>query len=230
MEGKQQEDVIKINNVEENGNDKLTFTVYRSNLYSGMAKQYARTYNFQPYIKIMITIKASSQSLLFRRLQWRWQARGSCGFCPSAIGDTTKPSKCYIFDLVNNKILYQSAVLPYNVEFVGTQQSDAQAAANNSDKLFVFDYDGDGKSDICHISSSGASIYTFDMSGTTMSARKVATYSGLTVNSLTNRQLYLGDFNGDGLMDFLESPSSVMKDDASWTVFYSKGDGSLSLL
>lgn len=62
LEGKQQEDVVKINNVEENGNDKLTFTVYRSNLYSGMAKQYARTYNFSTYIMIMMVIKASNLS------------------------------------------------------------------------------------------------------------------------------------------------------------------------
>lgn len=227
LEGKQQEDVIKINNVEENGNDKLTFTVYRSNLYSGMAKQYARTYNFSTIYKDNDNHKSIQPKFYY---SGDFNGDGKQEVLAVSVhqpfGDTTKPSKCYIFDLVNNKILYQSAVLPYNVEFVGTQQSDAQAAANNSDKLFVFDYDGDGKSDICHISSSGASIYTFDMSGTTMSARKVATYSGLTVNSLANRQLYLGDFNGDGLMDFLESPSSVMKDDASWTVFCSKGDGS----
>lgn len=39
-------------------------------------------------------------------------------------GDTSKPSKCYIFDLPNNKILYQGHVLPFNVEFVGVQQLD----------------------------------------------------------------------------------------------------------
>lgn len=126
----------------------------------------------------------------------------------------------------NDKILYQNTMFSYNIEFVGTRQGDAKAAANNSDKLFVFDYDGDGKTDVCHISSTGANIYTFDVSGTSLFARKIATYSGLTVSSLANRQLYLGDFNGDGLMDFLRSPSSTMKDDASWTVFYSKGDGS----
>lgn len=227
LEGKQQEDVVKINNVEENGNDKLTFTVYRSNLYSGMAKMYERTYNFSTIYK-----DADGNKSIQPKFYYTGDFNGDGKQEVLAVsvhqpfGDTTKPSKCYVFDLANNKILYQSAVLPYNVEFVGTQQSDAQAAANNSDKLFVFDYDGDGKSDICHISSSGATIYTFDVNGTSMTARKVATYSGLTVNSLSNRQLYLGDFNGDGLMDFLESLSSVVKDDASWTVFYSKGDGS----
>lgn len=227
LEGKQQEDVVKINNVEENGNDKLTFTVYRSNLYSGMAKQYARTYNFSTIYNDNDGHKSIQPKFYYTG---DFNGDGKQEVLAVSVhqpfGDTTKPSKCYVFDLVNNKILYQSAVLPYNIEFVGTQQGDAQAAANNSDKLFVFDYDGDGKSDICHISSSGASIYTFDVNGTSMSARKVATYSGLTVSSLANRQLYLGDFNGDGLMDFLQSPSSVVKDDASWTVFYSKGDGS----
>lgn len=81
--------------------------------------------------------------------------------------------------MVNNRILYQGHVLPYNVEFVGTQQSDPKTANNNTDKLFVMDYDGDGKTDICHINESGVNIYTFDVSGSTLTPRKVATYTGL---------------------------------------------------
>ena len=66
-------------------------------------------------------------------------------------GDKGKPSQCYVFDLLKNKILYQGHVFPFNVEFVGTHQDDAKVAANHTDKLLVIDYDGDGKSDICHI-------------------------------------------------------------------------------
>lgn len=227
LDGKQQEDVIKINNVEDSGKDKLTFTVYCSNLYSGMAKKYARTYNFSTIYEDNDKHK-SIQPKFYYTGDFNGDGKQEvlAVSAHQTFGDTTKPSKCYVFDLNNDKILYQSTVFPYNIEFVGTQQGDAKAAANNSDKLFVFDYDGDGKTDICHISSTGANIYTFDVSGTSLSARKIATYSGLTVSRLANRQLYLGDFNGDGLMDFLQSPSSAIKDDASWTVYYSKGDGS----
>lgn len=229
LDGKQQEDVIKINNVEDSGKDKLTFTVYCSNLYSGMAKKYTRTYNFST-IYVDNDKKKSIQPKFYYTGDFNGDGKQEvlAVSVHQPFGDTTKPSMCYLFDLNNDKILYQSSVFPYNIEFVGTQQGDATAAANNSDKLFVFDYDGDGKTDICHISSTGANIYTFDVSGTSISARKVATYSGLTVGSLANRQLYLGDFNGDGLMDFLRSPSSTIKDDANWMRYYSKGDGTFA--
>lgn len=227
LDGKQQEDVIKINNLEDGGKDKLTFSVYSSNLYSGMAKKYARTYNFSTIYEDKDKRKSIQPKFYYiGDFNGDGKQEVLAVSVHQPFGDTTKPSKCYVFDLNNDKILYQNTVFSYNIEFVGTRQGDAKAAANNSDKLFVFDYDGDGKTDICHISSTGANIYTFDVSGTSLFARKVATYSGLTVSSLVNRQLYLGDFNGDGLMDFLRSPSSTMKDDASWTVFYSKGDGS----
>lgn len=126
------------------------------------------------------------------------------------------------FDLVGNRIIYQNHVLPYNVEFVGTQQSDPKAANNNTDKLFVMDYDGDGKTDICHINESGVNIYTFDVSGSTLTARKVATYTGLKKSGLANRDVLLGEYNGDGLMDFLVSPTGSS---TTWTVYNSKGNG-----
>ena len=38
---------------------------------------------------------------------------------------------------------------------------------------------GDGKSDIALINDSGVNIYTFDVSGSTWTGRKVSTYTGL---------------------------------------------------
>ena len=87
------------------------------------------------------------------------------------------------------------------------------------------DYDGDGKTDICHINGNGVDIYTFETSGSKIvGARKTASYTGLNKAALENRRLLVGEFNGDGLMDLLVSPSSQVGD-SKWTVYNSKGNG-----
>ncbi|MEQ2955425.1 RHS repeat-associated core domain-containing protein [Phocaeicola massiliensis] len=226
IEGKQEECVIKINDQVVNDNDQVTFNVYRSHILSGLAKLYTRTYNFPTVYTDADKGKSIQPKFYF---SGDFNGDGKMEVLAVSVhqpfGDTGKPSKCYIFDLVGNKILYQNHVFPYNVDFVGTQQSDPKAAANNTDKLFVMDYDGDGKSDICHINENGTNIYTFDVSGSIMTARKVATYTGLKKADLANRDVLLGELNGDGLMDLLVSPSSENGGGYTWTVYNSKGDG-----
>ena len=223
LEGKQEEYVIKINNSVVSNNDQVVFHVYRSNLYSGLSKLYTRTYNFPT-----VYTDADDGKSIQPKFYYTGDFNGDGKMEVLAVsvhqpfGDTSKPSKCYIFDLAGNRIIYQNHVLPYNVEFVGTQQSDPKAANNNTDKLFVMDYDGDGKTDICHINESGVNIYTFDVSGSTLTARKVATYTGLKKSGLANRDILLGEYNGDGLMDLLVSPTGSA---TTWTVYNSKGNG-----
>ena len=223
LEGKQEEYVIKINNSVVSNNDQVVFHVYRSNLYSGLSKLYTRTYNFPT-----VYTDADDGKSIQPKFYYTGDFNGDGKMEVLAVsvhqpfGDTSKPSKCYIFDLAGNRIIYQNHVLPYNVEFVGTQQSDPKTANNNTDKLFVMDYDGDGKTDICHINESGVNIYTFDVSGSTLAARKVATYTGLKKSGLANRDILLGEYNGDGLMDLLVSPTGSA---TTWTVYNSKGNG-----
>lgn len=226
IEGKQEEYVVKINNQVINNNDQVTFHVYRSNMITGLSTLYTRTFNFPT-----VYTDADKAKSIQPKFYYTGDFNGDGKMEIMAVsvhqpfGDTGKPSKCYIFDLANNKILYQNHVLPYNVDFVGTQQSDAKAAANNTDKLFVIDYDGDGKSDICHINENGVNIYTFDISGSTMTARKVAMYSGLKKADLINKDVMLGELNGDGLTDLVVSPSSDASGGSTWAVYNSKGDG-----
>ena len=223
LEGKQEEYVVKINNSVVNDKDQIVFQVYRSNLYSGLSKLYTRTYDFPT-----VYTDADGGKSIQPKFYYVGDFNGDGKMEIMAVsvhqpfGDTGKPSLCYIFDLVGNKILFQNYVLPYNIEFVGTQQSDPQTAVNNTDKLFVMDYDGDGKTDICHINESGVNLYTFKVSGNTLTAQKVGTYTGLTKSGLANRDVLLGEFNGDGLMDLLVSPTGSA---ANWTVYNSKGNG-----
>lgn len=226
IEGKQQEDVIKINNIVENNNDKVTFSVYRTH-FAGMGKLYTRTYDFPTVYKDADGARSIQPKYYYTG---DFNGDGKIEVIAMSVhrpfGDTTKPSKCYVFDLQNNEVLFQSHVLDFNVDFVGIQQSDATAAANNTDKLVMLDYDGDGKTDLCHINEKGTTIYTFDVNGPTWSVRKIATYSSLTKANLANRELLTGEFNGDGLMDLLVSPDNSTNGGSTWDVYYSMGNGS----
>lgn len=226
IEGKQQEDVIKINNIVENNNDKVTFSVYRTH-FAGMGKLYTRTYDFPTVYKDADGARSIQPKYYYTG---DFNGDGKIEVIAMSVhrpfGDTTKPSKCYVFDLQNNEVLFQSHVLDFNVDFVGIQQSDATAAANNTDKLVMLDYDGDGKTDLCHINEKCTTIYTFDVNGPTWSVRKIATYSSLTKANLANRELLTGEFNGDGLMDLLVSPDNSTNGGSTWDVYYSMGNGS----
>ena len=72
---------------------------------------------------------------------------------------------------------------------VGTRQPSGQDAANNSDKLIMLDYDGDGKTDICHIGDSGLSVYTFNTSGSAITAQKI-TSSSILKRLISRTEIY----------------------------------------
>lgn len=229
LEGKQEEYVIKINNTVTNGKDRVVFHVYRSSLFYGLSKLYTRTFDFPT-----VYTDADDGQSIQPKFYYTGDFNGDGKMEVMAVsvhrpfGDTGKPSKCYIFDLPSNRIIYQNHVLPYNVEFIGTQQNDEKAVLNNTDRLFVIDYDGDGKSDICHINENGVNVYTFDVNGNTLSARKVTTYTELNKSKVANRDVLPGEFNGDGLTDILVSPSCVYGASGpsfDWTVYNSKGNG-----
>lgn len=225
IEGQQEEYVIKVNNWVLNDKDHVTFNVYRSNLYSGLARLYTRTYDFPT-----VYTDAKGNKSIQPKFYYTGDFNGDGKIellavsCHQPFGDTTKPSICYLFDLAGNRIIYQGNVFNYNVDFVGVQQTDPKAAANNTDKVLIMDYDGDGKSDICHVNENGVNIYTFDVSGTTVSPRKVTTYEDLKKADLAYRDLLLGEFNGDGLVNLLVSPQSNIAD-YNWSIYNSKGTG-----
>ena len=142
-------------------------------------------------------------------------------------GDTSLPTKVYVFDIVNGNILYENHVFDYNVEFlwVGSDSIDAEIAQHNTDKLFVLDYDGDGKTDVCHINENNMTMYYFDTSGSSLTMRQKVGTTLLSNSVLQNRELLFGEFNGDGVIDLLLSPSSSSASDKNWTMLNSKGNG-----
>ena len=138
--------------------------------------------------------------------------------CNQPFGLTDRPTKCYLFDLDSSSKLYEGQPFAYNVTFTG----DSATIVQNTDRLYILDYDGDGKSDICLINSTGTHIYTFTVSSSSYSLQLIASYTGLKRSDLDGKILMLGEFNGDGKPDFLLSPKVNNSD---WFVFYSAGNG-----
>lgn len=225
LDGSREDRIVKVNNVVEDDRDKLTFTVYNSVSYSILRTMYARTFTYSTVYTDADGGK-SIQPKYFYAGDFNGDGRMEvlAMSVHQPFGDTTKPSMCYVFDLENGKQIYNGHILNYNIEFVGTQQSDPNAAANNSDRLLAMDFDGDGKTDLCHITSAGTTVYTFDVSGNTLLPRKVGSFTSLKRSSLKDRDILSGDYNGDGLSDLLITSENGTYD-SQWQLYCSKGDG-----
>jgi YD repeat-containing protein len=88
-----------------------------------------------------------------------------------------------------------------------------------ADQLYIFDFNGDGKSDIMVANANYCEVFTLD--GTV--ARRIYTNSSLFVNCL----LLFGDFNGDGKQDIL-SRAGLNNQAGAWTKNISTGSGFVS--
>ena len=224
IDGKQSEKVIKVNNIVSGSNDQVIFKVYSN---SGTVLDATRTFPFPTVLTDAAGNKSVHPKFYF---PGDFNGDGKTEIlavsCHEPFGWTTYPTKCYVFDLEAGVIRYDAVPLfTYNIAFAGTQQTDSTIIAHNTDKLFVLDYDGDGKSDICLINTTGTHIYTFD--GTSYTMRHVASYTGLKRADLNWKLLMIGEFNGDGKHDFLISPLTL---GTEWFICYSKGNGQFERL
>lgn len=221
LEGQQNECIIKVNNYIESEKDRLVFAVYEYNDIAGIHKKYTRTFDFN-------TVHTDADG--GKSIQPKFYHVGDFDgdgkqeilavSVHEPFENKSLPSKCMVFDLENNKILFNSYVFDYDVSFVGSQQTDAKVAENNTDKLFTMDYDGDGKTEICHISEQGTRIYSFSGSLSNLTLSPTVFYSGISRSSVKDRDVLLGEMNGDGKMDILVSPAVG---GTQWQVYYSNG-------
>lgn len=226
LEGRQEEYVVKINNLVESGRDVVKFNIYRAGSPGFMPKIHSRSYSFNT----VYTDKSGGKSIQPKYYYpGDFDGDGKMEILAVSVhepfGDTSKPSMCYVFDPLNDKILYNRHVLDFNMEFLGVQQTDSKYISNHSDKLFVMDCDGDGKSDICHIHGKGTDVYTFDVVDGGMEVRKLATSSEPSIYDLFYKDVLPGEYNGDGMTDILVSKSSSPGTDVEWTMYNSTGNG-----
>lgn len=70
------------------------------------------------------------------------------------------------------------------------------------DHLFCIDLDGDGRTEVCHMTTSGMNVY--NLNGSTFSLTK--TITGVTSTALSSADYYFTDINGDGYVDIAREP------------------------
>lgn len=232
LEGKQEDFVVKVNNYVETDasgvTDCVAFSVYRSNPYSGLAKLYDRSFHFLT----TFTDKSGSRSIQ-PKFYYSGDFNGDgkmeilAVFSNQPFGGSAHPSHCVLFDIENDGIFYSGEPFNLDRQFVGTDNSNPQSIAYNSDTLLVLDADGDGKTDICLIKYNGLYVYTFDKNEDgSLSVRELSYSKNITRYSVWRRDILPGDFNGDGLVDLMISPEEGTSGDSNyWQVFYSMGNG-----
>ncbi|XZF14273.1 FG-GAP-like repeat-containing protein [Chitinophagaceae bacterium MMS25-I14] len=96
--------------------------------------------------------------------------------------------------------------------------------ARNGAKLYAIDYNGDGKTDVMQLTSSGTYVYemnvTFDANNNPVIGSPTFKLVNSTGYPSTLHNVIIGDFNGDRISDVLTWISS-----AGWQIGYGSGTG-----
>lgn len=228
LTGTQEDYIVRVNNNKVNDTDQISFSAYRySNEQNTCTHIYTRTYNVGTVFSDVFSNK-SLRPKHFHTGDFNGDGRQDIMviICQAPLYDTNTTTQCKIYDISNNTLIYSGTPFSCNAmipTYWGEEYTYDQI--ENMDRLFVMDYNGDGKSDICLINANGINIYEFSTTGESInSCSLIHTTTELNRSSLKNRQFMPGDFNGDGLADFLLSPKRN-NSDMSWKIFYSKGNG-----
>lgn len=218
------EEIVKVNNYVSGNYDRIDFHVYTSNLYYGIVKKYTRSFNFNTLLDHRGTKSVNPKYCYTGDFNGDGKMEVLVVSAYNAMNKGAS-SKCYLIDLEGNKIIYEGSPFAFWLLFPaqGNKSVNGDEAYAQSNKLYSMDYDGDGKTDLCLINDNGATIYTFDAAGSSISCRSVATSSNIKNTMLRDRDFLLGEFNGDGKSDFILSPAA--NSSSTWSIFSSTGHG-----
>lgn len=229
LDNNEGEEFILVNNTidtKNNNAEEISFRVITQE-NNAIKHLYTRTYTFTDYPNINFAIPK-----YFSTGDFNGDGRMDVLFVTANnISNKGNISKCYLCDLENDTVFYVGEPFIYNKKLASKVENEYTDGYLKSDKLFTFDYDGDGKTDICHINDEGTDIYSFKNGETGLNCTKINnTYTEIKNTEFSSnnpRQLMLGEFNNDGLTDILLSPKSGSNDlyNSLWKVYINKGDG-----
>ena len=226
LRGNYQDCVIKINDFpDDDTNETLTFEIYE-NISNKFNKTLTRSYSFPTVVKDGSS-KRSIQPKFFYPGDFNGDGKAELLVVGAhqALGSNSPSTKCYVFDLINDKILYEGRPFNFLVEFFGNQQEDPIKAEQNSDKIFIAELDGDGKSDFCLFNNSGIHTYTFnEAEDGKLSLKKLFTFANPENINFKTKQIVPYEYQGDGLTDFIIPPT----DGRTWGLITCKGNGELA--
>lgn len=220
IKGIQEEFPIKVNNYVDGATDKLVFKIYRNTVIGGICLIDSCTFNYST-----IHTDAFGYKSVVPKFFYTGDFNGDGKMevmevtVNNPLGRNDWPTRCIIYDLENKCTLMNATSFVFN---------DGYTGEGNLDRIEVFDYNGDGKTDLCLINSSGIHFYSFTQSGNNITCHLDYSNTSFTKSSLENRRLLWGDCNGDGLVDMLLSPLTSNVLDTTWNTYLNKGNGQFS--
>lgn len=237
IDKKQGEEVIKINEYLEDGHDYTELTTYVPNVYGGLYQ----THHFKETFNDQLTDCDGKHSILPKNM-FIGDFNGDgvneiLAVSPQNVLGSDKATRLYIIDMVNGTTLYQNdAPFAFNQKYPSCNKSSRNISITTSpdeadwqsDKIFINDVDGDGKSDIVLITSDGTHTYSLNSSGSNiLSCSQIAVDNQLQTSTCNRRKIQLADLNGDNLADFVLTPQEKgnSKYSSDYIVYFSKGDG-----
>lgn len=226
LHGNQQESIVKINNIISRGFDKIYFNVYGGDPILGIRSLFERTYTFPTAVNDGMHVSVHPKFYYTGDFDGDGKIEIMAISIHNPFEKTDRPSMIYIFDLLNDEIKYQGHLFPYEIELPGMANTNPDIIKANSDRLFVMDFDGDGKTDIGHLHANGITLYSFDVSDGKFEPKIISTNIGLNKANLRFRNLYAADLNCDGMTDIIITPETPVQNDNVWSVYYSMGNGS----
>lgn len=235
VDDKQGDEVIRINEYLENGKDYTDITTYVPNIYGSLVK----THSFKKSFNDQFTDCHHNNSVIPKVVHiGDFNGDGYneiLAISPCNLLNSGNKTYIYIIDMINGNVLYEKeAPFSFNKKYPSIKVSNGNVtltpedAENQSDKIYIQDVNGDGKSDIVLVSEDGTSTYSFktDKNGI-KDIYNIGKDIQLKKSTCEGRKIFQADLNGDNIADFFITPAknSSGRYSKDYQIYFSKGDG-----